>query len=233
MMMIARSLRDSDPPLIDRRARRIARSRPMRVAARILWPLFPLGLPAVYIGIAHATARALHRRGRRGGLAIVTSAWLGWLVHRALKLVYTRERPRRRGVKRRTDSYPSGHTTGATALAITMAYVLRRRRLISLPRAVAIASIAPATMGVYRLIDDEHWVTDVVGGWLLGGAIGVTCNAALADSVGGAARRVKALEASSRGRHHRGRQARPTFAAEVDRACSLGGRVGTARPSVR
>lgn len=233
MMMIARSLRDSDPPLIDRRARRIARSRPMRVAARILWPLFPLGLPAVYIGIAHATARALHRRGQRGGPAIVTSAWLGWLVHRALKLVYTRERPRRRGVKRRTDSYPSGHTTGATALAITMAYVLRRRRLISLPRAVAIASIAPATMGVYRVIDDEHWVTDVVGGWLLGGAIGVTCNAALADSVGGAARRVKALEASSRGRHHRGRQARPTFAAEVDRAYSLGGRVGTARPSVR
>jgi len=88
-------------------------------------------------------------------------------------------------------------------------------------------------MGVYRVIDDEHWVTDVVGGWLLGGAIGVTCNAALADSVGGAARRVKALEASSRGRHHRGRQARPTFAAEVDRAYSLGGRVGTARPSVR
>ena len=161
----------------------------------------------------------------------MTSAWLGWLVHRALKLVYTRERPHRRGVRRRIDSYPSGHTTGATALALTIAYVLRRRRLISRPTAVAIASIGPAIMGVYRVIDDEHWFTDVVGGWLLGGAIGVTCNAALADSLGGAARHVKGLEASSRGRHRRGRRARPTFAAEAGRVDSRGDRADIARPS--
>jgi len=233
MVLMARALRDDDPPLIDRRARRVARSRPVRSMKRLLWPLFPLGLPGGYIAIAYATAHGLHRRGRRGGPAIVTSAWLGWLVHRAAKLVYTRRRPHRRGVKPRNDSYPSGHTTGATALALTTAYVLRRRRLISLPGAVALASIAPTVMGTYRVIDDEHWATDVVGGWLLGAAIALTCNAALADSSGGAARRIKASEATPRALHHRARPASPTSAAKADRGGSPGGRANIVRPSAR
>lgn len=233
MVLMARVLQNDDPPLIDRRVRRLARSRPIRSMKKLLSPLFPLGLPGGYIAIAYATAHGLHRRGQRGGPAIVTSAWLGWLVHRAAKLVITRRRPHRRGAKPRNDSYPSGHTAGATALALTTAYVLRRRRLISLPSAVAIASIAPTVMGAYRVIDDEHWATDVVGGWLLGGAIALTCNAALADASGGAARNVKASEASPRVRHRRGRPARPTSEVEVDRGGSLGGRAGTARPSAR
>jgi len=232
-MLLARALRDDDPPLIDRRARHVARSRPLRSMKKLLWPLFSLGLPGGYIAIAYATAHGLHRRGRSGGPAIVTSAWLGWLVHRAAKLMYTRRRPRRRGVKPRDDSYPSGHTTGATALALTTAYVFRRRSLISLPGAVAIASIAPTVMGAYRVIDDEHWATDVVGGWLLGVAIALTCNAALADSSGGAARRLKVSEATPRARHHRARPAPPTSAAEADRGGSPGDRAGIARSSAR
>jgi hypothetical protein len=231
--LLARALPDKNPPLIDRRARRIARSRPMRRAGRILSPLFPLGLPGGYITIAYLTARALHRRGQRGGPAIVTSAWLGWLVHRAAKLVFERERPRRRGAMRRDDSYPSGHTTGATALMLTTAYVLRRRDLISLPRATAIATIAPITMGAYRVISDEHWATDVVGGWLLGGAVALACNAALADAVGGAARKIKAPGARPRALYRHGRQEQPMFSAEVGRVDSPDVRAGTARPFAR
>jgi hypothetical protein len=193
--LMASLLRDGYPPRFDRRARRLARSRPGRVLDRTLWPLFPIGLPGGYITIAYATAHSLHRRGQRGGPAIVTSAWLGWLVHRAAKLVYARERPRRPRVKRRWDSYPSGHTTGATALSVTTAYVLHRAGLISLRRAAAIAAIPPIVMGAYRVISDEHWATDVVGGWLLGSAIALGCNAALADSAGGAALRLRVWEA--------------------------------------
>jgi membrane-associated phospholipid phosphatase len=233
MMLVARGLRPDDPPLIDRRARRIARSRSIRAMKKVLAPLFPLGLPGGYITIAYVTARALRRRGQPGGPAIVTSAWLGWLAHRAAKLVYTRERPRRRGERRRMDSYPSGHTTGATALALTTAYVLRRRRLISRPSAVAIASIAPIVMGAYRVIDDEHWATDVIGGWLLGTAVGLGCNAMLADVVSGGPRQVTASEATPRVPRRRGRREPPTFAREVGRAGSPGDRAGTARPSAR
>jgi membrane-associated phospholipid phosphatase len=233
MMLIARELHPIHPPLIDRQTRRIARSRSIRAMKRLLSPLFLLGLPGGYITIAYATARGLRRRGQPGGRAIVTAAWLGWLAHRAAKLAYTRQRPRRRGVRRRMDSYPSGHTTGATALALTTAYVLRRRRLISQPFAIGTASIAPIVMGAYRVIDDEHWATDVIGGWLLGTAIGLGCNAVLADSVSRGPRRVTASEASSRVRRRRGRQEPRTFAREVGRADYQGDRAGTARPFAR
>jgi undecaprenyl-diphosphatase len=233
MMLIARAVRANDPPLIDRRTRRIARSRSIRKMKRFMSPLFPLGLPGGYITIAYMTARALRRRGKPGGPAIVTSAWFGWLAHRAAKLIYTRQRPRRRGVRRRMDSYPSGHTTGATALALTTAYVLRRRRLISRPVAIATASIAPFVMGAYRVIDDEHWATDVIGGWLLGTAVGLGCNAILADSVSRGPRRVRASEASSRVPRRHGRREPRTSATEVGRADSRDDRAGTAPPFAR
>ena len=118
------------PTAVDRYVRRVTEGKGVRAAAVALSPLFPLGLPGAYIAAAYATAHWLRRRGRRGGPAIVTAAWCGWFAHRGAKLVFVRERPHRNG-RRRYDSFPSGHTTGATALALTTAYVLRRERLIS------------------------------------------------------------------------------------------------------
>lgn len=162
----------------------------------MLAPLFLLGLPGGYITIAHATALYLRRRRLAGGPAIVTSAWLGWLVHRGVKIVYERERPRTPRVRRRMDSYPSGHTTGTTALAVTAALVLRRRGVLSGTAAAALGVASPLVMGAYRVIDDEHWATDVLGGWMLGGAIAVLCDALLADARSPAIRRVRRTPAA-------------------------------------
>src|ERR1041384_760399 len=118
------------PPAFDLAVRRIALSPRVRALRKPLWPLFPLGLPGGYITIAYATAHRLNRRHRDGGAEIVLSAWLGWLVHRGVKLILVRERPPEPQRKRRFDSYPSGHTTGATALALTMARVLYREGVI-------------------------------------------------------------------------------------------------------
>ena len=160
-----------DPPAIDLRVRRVARTLPGRAAGRVLSPLFPIGLPGGYLVIAYATAHWLHRRGRHGAGAIITSACLGWLLHRAAKVVLVRERPRRPRSRVRLDSFPSGHTTGATSLAVTTAVVLRRERLISARAAAALAFGAPLVMGAYRVFADDHWATDVAGGWVLGSAI--------------------------------------------------------------
>jgi len=210
--LLARQLGDDDPPVVDLRARRVAGALRTYGVDRILRPLFPLGLPGGYITIAYVLAHRLHRRNRRGGPAIVTSAWLGWLVHRGAKLVYERERPRRRGAKRRSDSYPSGHTTGATALAVTSGYVFGRQRLISRRSAAAYAAGASLLMGTYRVIADDHWATDVVGGWLLGGAIGLACNAILADSVGGAAHQITVPGTKKRAHPRRVRSGSPSYA---------------------
>jgi membrane-associated phospholipid phosphatase len=153
-----------EPPLVDRRLRRVAQSPALRPVSAAMRPLFPLGLPGGYITIAYLLARSLRRKRRAGGPAIVTSAWAGWLVHRAIKVVYKRERPRRGDRPRRIESYPSGHTTGATALSVTAARVLSREGLLSRDAAMALAVGPPLVMGTYRVLADDHWATDVIGG---------------------------------------------------------------------
>lgn len=160
-----------DPPAVDLRIRRAALTTPGRAAGRALAPLFPIGLPAGYLAIAYSTAHWLRKRGIHGDRSIVASAWLGWLLHRAVKVVLIRQRPRRPDARVRYDSFPSGHTTGATALALTTAIVLQRDGLISPRRAAAIGVGAPLLMGFYRIVADDHWATDVAGGWVLGSAI--------------------------------------------------------------
>jgi undecaprenyl-diphosphatase len=197
-------------PALDRWIRRRASAPGPRRASKILAPLFPLGLPGGYITISYLLARSLRRRRRSGGPALVTAAWAGWLVHRGVKLVFVRERPRSPGGRRRVDSYPSGHTTGTTALAVTTARVLARHGMISARRAALIGIGAPLTMGIYRIIDDEHWATDVLGGWLLGSSIAVACDALLSEAGAAPHEIVKARGARGRPPRPRVRRARST-----------------------
>ena len=205
-VLLARALPFDEPPAIDRRIRRAANSPALRPVAAAMRPIFPLGLPGGYITAAYLIARSLRKRRRAGGPAIVTSAWSGWLLHRAIKVVYRRERPLRGGRPRRTESYPSGHTTGTTALSITAARVLAREGVISRNAALALAVVPPLVMGAYRVLADDHWATDVVGGWLVGAAIGLACDAALGERRG-----ARVLEALHRRGPRRVRRARPTF----------------------
>lgn len=164
------------PAEFDRAVREIARRPRLARTRSVMRPLFVVGLPGGFIPIAYLTARAVRQRGKRGGPAIVTAAWTGWLVHRGAKLIYRRDRPHAPGRERRTDSFPSGHTTGVTTLAVVMAHVLERERLLSAHTASALRYGVPGLMGVYRVLADDHWASDVVAGWLLGSAAGtVVC----------------------------------------------------------
>src|SRR5689334_18675820 len=149
--LLGARLEFDEPTDFDRRVRRMAQRSELDAVRVALKPLFPLGLPGGYITIAYATARWIHRRRRHGSPAIVTAAWLGWLVHRGVKLVYFRARPPKPRARRRVDSYPSGHTTGTTSFAVATALVLRRQGLISPGGAAAVGLGAPALMGVYRV----------------------------------------------------------------------------------
>jgi membrane-associated phospholipid phosphatase len=201
MALLARELDFECPTRLDQLVRERTHSLRAVGARQVLAPMFALGLPGGYITVAYLTANWLRRRNARGGPAIVSSAWLGWLVHRGAKLVYSRVRPPSPRVRSRTDSYPSGHTTGATALALTTALVLERQGLVSRNRARAIAIGAPLAMGMYRVIDDEHWITDVIGGWLLGTAIGVGCDVALGNARPRRVRRALETSRKSSRRH--------------------------------
>jgi undecaprenyl-diphosphatase len=213
VVLLARAVDFDEPPPVDLRVRALARSGAGPRVGRALLPLFPIGLPGGYITIAYATAHWLHRKRRRGGPALVTASWLGWLVHRGAKLIYLRQRPPGGPKGGRSDSYPSGHTTGITALATTAAFVLRRQRLISRAATALIGLGAPALMGTYRVLADEHWATDVAGGWMLGGAIGLACNAVLADAIGRGEHGATAREPKPRRPRLHSRRERPSYVA--------------------
>ena len=134
-------------------------------------PIEMLGLPGVYIPIALFLARQWRREQRqRGSTAITKAAFGGWLALRLSRLVIHRPRPPRpphRGSKRES-TFPSGHTTGVTALALAAALVLRDEHVLTGKQAAALGIGWPLVTAANRVYVREHWFTDVLGGLALG-----------------------------------------------------------------
>ena len=166
-----------EPTSLDRavyaRARRL-HNRRFELAQR---PLEIFGLPGAHIPTAFVAARALRRRGHRGGPTIAGAALAGWLAVRVMRVLIHRQRPPRppgRGPKRES-TFPSGHTTELTSLAIVSAYVLQRERILTRGAARVLGFGLPIVIGLNRVYVREHWFTDVLGGWALGAAVGLAC----------------------------------------------------------
>src|SRR5678810_1385004 len=117
-------------------------------------------------------------------LAALAAASIGAiLAHHAVKLVYRRPRPAIALARGKTEpAYPSGHTTDATAVLATSAYLLAQQGLATPSVVAAAALILALSTGVSRVLLGWHWSTDVVGGWIAG--VGVAaCAAGLYESL--------------------------------------------------
>lgn len=187
-----------EPTVLDRVVYDLAGRLYDRRVERAQHPLEMLGLPGVYIPAAYLIARTMRRYGRRGGSAILTAAWCGWLSLRVSRLLIHRPRPPRPPGRRpkRESTYPSGHTTGLTTLAIVAAAVLEREGLLTPMQARSLRVGLPLTIGVSRIYVREHWVTDVLGAWALGGAVAGACLAAVRQPRGRRRRRQPRRDAS-------------------------------------
>jgi undecaprenyl-diphosphatase len=112
---------------------------------------------------------------RRLAIACVVATGLAGLAEVTLKPIVARPRPPRSVLAGESGfGFPSGHATGATALAICAVAVVwavartRRARL-----AVVIAAVLYAVViGATRIVLGAHHALDVVGGCLLGSSIG-------------------------------------------------------------
>jgi undecaprenyl-diphosphatase len=142
-----------------------------------------LGSPvAVDVFTAVAVAVLLLRRRTRDAayLLLVRVAALG--VETTLKNLL--ERPRPDIVPPLTTatgfSFPSGHTTGTTALCVSLVVVLfpvlhRRGRAV----AVAVAVALSLAVGASRVLLGVHFPSDVIGGLLAGSLVALTAAALL------------------------------------------------------
>ena len=121
----------------------------------------------------------------RGGYGPAAASVGSWGMDNATRIFIHQKRPPRAGPHHSLNrySYPSGHTTAATAIGVAAASAVAP----DLPRArqflvwATVAGFAIA-VGWSRLYLDEHWLDDVVGGWMAGTVIGLGA-ASLDDSL--------------------------------------------------
>lgn len=102
-------------------------------------------------------------------LPLASASLGGIVVHHLVKFVYHRHRPEGALERDKTEAaFPSGHTTNATSVIVTSAYILVREGLLPLPVALALALVVALVTGASRVALGWHWGSDVIGGWIAG-----------------------------------------------------------------
>ena len=118
-------------------------------------------------GVTLLAAICLWPRFGRASLVLIVAPCAAAALHSAAKLAGGRMRPPG-GFDNETFSFPSGHTATATAVLVTLAFVLRRERLVSRFVGAMIGLLGPLLVALARVYRDVHWATDVIGGWAVG-----------------------------------------------------------------
>jgi len=120
------------------------------------------------------------RRPWAAGFSIVAAAVSAGLVQ-LLKAVFDRARPEFILVAADEGSFPSGHVANAATIALVLALVFgleRSRWWVWLAGGAYVVAMALA-----RTYLGAHWVTDTIGGALLGAAVAVVLWAPIADKL--------------------------------------------------
>jgi undecaprenyl-diphosphatase len=169
---LARSVDNHETRHVDGRARKQFPKRRRRSTRLVADALHPLGkwwgqMPLA-AGVAALTWRT---RGKYAALPIAgasaSAAALAWVLERALP-----QRVPPPGRHSPTEpAFPSGHSLQTTAVALTAAYILQQEYGTPRVATASLAALLPIASGLGRIYLDRHWLTDVLGGYLLGVAI--------------------------------------------------------------
>lgn len=128
----------------------------------------------VGVGVVSTLQGDTWEEGIRKYKYIITSLGLTATLTSAIKILTGRERPNGKGRR----SFPSGHTSGSFAIASVLDELYGA--YIGLP-----AYIIAGLVGVQRIHDNKHWLTDVIAGAALGTTIGRGFGAAYRREVNG------------------------------------------------
>ena len=135
----------------------------------------PLGYLAkewsVLSGAGLLGSKLLYDGNKAGAAAVVTSAIAAIAASHIFDATLPQKTPPP-GRKAPFDPhFPSGHALHSTTVLATAAWVLSRDGAGNNKMIAAGAGALAGAMGVDRLIQDRHWTSDVVAGWLAAVAI--------------------------------------------------------------
>ena len=143
------------------------------VAATVAYVFGPIGMPLM--AAVACVLLAVRRRSWTPVILIVAAGIGSLLMTIAGKDIIQRHRPPLADAIppfEYSPSFPSGHTLNAVVIVGIVAYllILRRRTAAARAATIVITVVVAVGVGLTRLLLGAHWFTDVLAGWLLGGA---------------------------------------------------------------
>ncbi len=124
--------------------------------------------------VAAACGFLLLRRKRRTALLLFVATSGGVLLSLLLKIGFERPRPDlvSHGSLVYTASFPSGHSTIAAVVFLTIGALLARMQPNPVLKIyiLSLAGLATVLVGISRIYLGVHWPTDVLAGWAIGSA---------------------------------------------------------------
>src|SRR5256884_901797 len=130
---------------------------------------------------AFASLHGLDAAQARGNAAVLlnslawtqaTTAWLKVIVHRSRPVLYTADAVAAASQRENRQSFPSGHASLAFAAATSYLVMAQREQLPHRARNAALMYAGAASVAALRVAGGKHFPTDVIGGAVLGSAIG-------------------------------------------------------------
>lgn len=132
----------------------------------------------VLVGVVGGGLLASRTRGNAAmmvnavALTSLTTEWTKALVHRSRPIMYSPQAPSVAGDRDNRRSFPSGHTATAFAVATSYTVMAQRQHLPHATRNEILLFTGAAGVGAMRVAAGRHFVTDVLGGAVLGAGIG-------------------------------------------------------------
>jgi len=170
--LLARKVYAHETRYLDGRARKRFPKRRRRVVRALAEGMDPVGkwygqMPAA----ALAGALAWRRGGPKAAVPIAASSAAAAAMAWALERWLPQRQPPPGRHSPTEPAFPSGHALQTTAVAWTVAYVFLRERGRRAAPFLPFAVLVPLASGLAKTYLDRHWLTDVLGGYLLGAAI--------------------------------------------------------------
>jgi len=126
--------------------------------------------PKVIAIIAIITTICLYvNKKKNQSILLGTTTIITVIITEILKAIIQRPRPISTLIQETGFSFPSGHTTMAIVFLGVMAYIFTKKK--NKTKVVITSTLLLIIIGLSRLYLQVHWLTDIIGGLIIGGII--------------------------------------------------------------